>query len=138
MTPGGSFQGCCKSNPCSEKGCPASDLEPAQFKVTPTALHTPTSTATLTSNANTTTVIPTSNNVTVSHSNNTPIIVGVVVGGVVLIALIGSLFWYLRGRNRKDHNNKDPSSVAMMAENKIPDNGVNADNGKFSVHVFRS
>jgi hypothetical protein len=56
-----------------------------------------------------------------------------VVGGVVLIALFGFLFWYLRDRKRKA-NTLDPSSMAMM---KVPDNAVNADNGKFSTYFLR-
>jgi hypothetical protein len=132
-TPGGSFQGCCKSNPCSLTGCPVGDLESAQFKTS-----TPRPTVSATSTSNTATVVPISNNITASHTNNTPIIAGVVVGGVVLIALIGFSFWYLRGRKRKNRNSKDPSSMAMMRENKVPDNAVNADNGKSHTLSFYS
>jgi hypothetical protein len=140
QTPAGSFQGCCKSNPCNALGCPRADLVAAQFNSTITAAATA-STSTSSTSAPTTTpttsgtaiTVPISSNVTSSHPNITPIIAGVVVGGVVLIALFGFLFWYLRDRKRKA-NTLDPSSMAMM---KVPDNAVNADNGKFSTYFLR-
>ncbi|KAG9228105.1 hypothetical protein BJ875DRAFT_354990, partial [Amylocarpus encephaloides] len=112
-----SFQGCCKSNPCNGVGCPSTDLGPAQFKVIPGASTTlqsstgsassttgPTGSPTAGANVNGVTNAADQHTV-VAHKDNTPIIAGVVVGGVVLIALMGFLFWFLRGR--KKHPKKE-------------------------------
>lgn len=144
-----SFQGCCKSNPCQQNGCPTQDLEAAQFKVIPGAsstLQSSTQSSTATSTpTHTSTSAAVQPNITAEHSNNTPIIAGVVVGGVVLIALIICGFLFLKSRRKKEKNAKrDPSAVAMMAahpnspgmQKSTPTDGTrSAENGMLSPQI---
>ncbi|CAG8955750.1 hypothetical protein HYFRA_00011616 [Hymenoscyphus fraxineus] len=114
-----SFQGCCKTNPCQQNGCPAGDLEAAQFKVIPGTTSTLQSTTA--SSTSTGTAAPVQPNVTSSDGNhNTAIIAGVVTGGVVLIALIICGFLILKHRRKKDKNAKR-DSAASAAIGKDPE-----------------
>ncbi|KAH8660915.1 hypothetical protein BGZ60DRAFT_356551, partial [Tricladium varicosporioides] len=57
-----SFQGCCDINPCSNKGCPSSNLHAASFKSIPPELKSSTSSTASTSSATSSIIKTTTSN----------------------------------------------------------------------------
>lgn len=118
-TANGTFWGCCKTNACSQMGCPDGDLEPAIMNRDDQliAYHATGGSTTLTSATMTSTPAATSSTAATNASNekdSTPVaaIVGGSVGGALAVfALIGILVYYccFVKRSRQAHGERLPT-----------------------------
>ncbi|KAK6342653.1 hypothetical protein TWF718_008047 [Orbilia javanica] len=101
---GANFWGCCRSVPCGS-GCPAEDLTPAELSQAANNPFAPSSSG---SGSNNNDGDAGSDN---DSTSNIPAIVGGVVGGVLGLALIAILFWWIR--RKKNAEKKDTPTVPM-------------------------
>ncbi|KAL8650606.1 MAG: hypothetical protein Q9226_005072 [Calogaya cf. arnoldii] len=113
--------GCCTSNPCAQNGCPAKDLRAAILSTNeaeagpysaiddPAATKTPTSsspssTSSATQSGSDSATSDLSQSATSPINNSLGALVGGVVGGVAVIALLAILAFFLLRRRRQRHS----------------------------------
>ncbi|KAL8851217.1 MAG: hypothetical protein Q9221_003848 [Calogaya cf. arnoldii] len=125
--------GCCTSNPCAQNGCPAKDLRAAILSTNeaesgpylavddPAATKTPTSsspssTSSATQSASDSATSDLSRSSTSPINNSLGALVGGVVGGIAVIAILAILaFFLLRRRRRQRHSS---TAIELPAHDK--------------------
>jgi hypothetical protein len=117
------YWGCCQSDPCKQKGCPASDrlaasiVSPNQSTAFISSLATTTSAST--SIPSSTTTSTATSTPTQGKKTNVAAIAGGAAGGVVALCLVIGLIVFLLRKRRARRNREDPDSPTEgMAFNK--------------------
>ncbi|KAK6332777.1 hypothetical protein TWF696_002799 [Orbilia brochopaga] len=114
---GPSFWGCCKINPCaSGVGCPQEQVAPVSLAET---ANNPFKNPSSSSSAN-------SSGSGGDKDTPTGAIVGGVIGGIALLAIIGGLIWWIQRRKRDDKKEQAPTlPMAQQPHSQHPDPAAN-------------